>query len=134
MWFRDILGPSCINSKLTITCIYAHKVSDCFKQILDKYKRAPDIVVNSAGITKDGFLLRMKEEDFDQVIDNWEKRYTGSTWYRSFLVAFYCLFQLVQNIVTLNVRFMVIVMMVAVLVRTCDTRRVSLLLGIMIMH
>merc|ERR1719285_1612733 len=37
-------------------------VSDCFKQILDKYKRAPDIVVNSAGITKDGFLLRMKEQ------------------------------------------------------------------------
>merc|ERR1712001_497708 len=33
------------------------------------YKRPPDIVVNSAGITKDGFLLRMKEEDFEQVID-----------------------------------------------------------------
>ena len=46
----------------------AHKVSECFKQILEKYKRAPDIVVNSAGITKDGFLLRMKEEDFDQVM------------------------------------------------------------------
>jgi len=44
-------------------------VSECFKQILEKYKRAPDIVVNSAGITKDGFLLRMKEEDFEQVID-----------------------------------------------------------------
>merc|ERR1711962_1022747 len=43
-------------------------VNDCFKQILDKYKRAPDIIVNSAGITKDGFLLRMKEEDFDRVI------------------------------------------------------------------
>ena len=43
-------------------------MSDCFKQILDKYKRAPDIVVNSAGITKDGFLLRMKEEDFEQVM------------------------------------------------------------------
>ena len=27
------------------------------------------IKVNYAGITKDGFLLRMKEEDFDQVID-----------------------------------------------------------------
>ena len=38
-------------------------------QILDKYKRAPDIIVNSAGITKDGFMLRMKEEDFDKVID-----------------------------------------------------------------
>jgi len=44
-------------------------VNECFKQILDKYKRAPDIIVNSAGITKDGFMLRMKEEDFDKVID-----------------------------------------------------------------
>jgi len=44
-------------------------VNDCFKQILDKYARAPDIIVNSAGITKDGFLLRMKEEDFEKVID-----------------------------------------------------------------
>ena len=44
-------------------------VTDCFRQILEKYKRAPDIIVNSAGITKDGFLLRMKEEDFDRVID-----------------------------------------------------------------
>ena len=44
-------------------------VNDCFQQILDKYKRAPDIIVNSAGITKDGFMLRMKEEDFDRVID-----------------------------------------------------------------
>ena len=42
-------------------------MNDCFKQILDKYARAPDIIVNSAGITKDGFLLRMKEEDFEKV-------------------------------------------------------------------
>merc|ERR1711910_135848 len=35
----------------------------------EKYKRPPDIIVNSAGITKDGFLLRMKEDDFDKVID-----------------------------------------------------------------
>lgn len=28
-----------------------------------------DIMVNNAGITKDGLLLRMKEEDFDSVID-----------------------------------------------------------------
>merc|ERR1712156_668210 len=47
----------------------ASSVNDCFKQILDKYARAPDIIVNSAGITKDGFLLRMKEEDFEKVID-----------------------------------------------------------------
>lgn len=28
-----------------------------------------DIIVNNAGITKDGLILRMKEEDFDSVID-----------------------------------------------------------------
>ncbi len=28
-----------------------------------------DILVNNAGITRDGLLMRMKEEDFDQVID-----------------------------------------------------------------
>ena len=28
-----------------------------------------DILVNNAGITKDGLLIRMKEEDFDRVID-----------------------------------------------------------------
>merc|ERR1712183_510581 len=44
-------------------------VGACFQLILEKYKRAPDIIVNSAGITKDGFMLRMKEEDFDKVID-----------------------------------------------------------------
>ena len=44
-------------------------VSECFQRVLEKYKRPPDIIVNSAGITKDGFLLRMKEEDFDQVMD-----------------------------------------------------------------
>ena len=28
-----------------------------------------DILVNNAGITKDGLILRMKEEDFDDVLD-----------------------------------------------------------------
>lgn len=47
----------------------SESVNNCFKQILDKYKRAPDIIVNSAGITRDGFMLRMKEDDFDKVVD-----------------------------------------------------------------
>merc|ERR1712117_227266 len=47
----------------------ADSVRECFQKVMEKYKRAPDIIVNSAGITKDGFLLRMKEEDFDKVID-----------------------------------------------------------------
>ena len=28
-----------------------------------------DILVNNAGITRDGLLMRMKDEDFDAVID-----------------------------------------------------------------
>jgi len=47
----------------------SESVNNCFKLILDKYKRAPDIIVNSAGITRDGFMLRMKEEDFEKVVD-----------------------------------------------------------------
>lgn len=38
------------------------------KTILDKYKRV-DILVNNAGITKDNLIMRMSEQDFDQVLD-----------------------------------------------------------------
>ena len=36
--------------------------------VIAQFKRL-DILINSAGITKDGLLMRMKEEDFDDVID-----------------------------------------------------------------
>ena len=36
--------------------------------VVTQFKRL-DILINSAGITKDGLLMRMKEEDFDDVID-----------------------------------------------------------------
>lgn len=43
-------------------------VSDFFaNEIKDKVNLA--VLVNNAGITKDGFLVRMKDEDFDQVIN-----------------------------------------------------------------
>eukprot|EP00088_Acartia_fossae_P064090 TRINITY_DN7873_c0_g1_i2.p1 TRINITY_DN7873_c0_g1~~TRINITY_DN7873_c0_g1_i2.p1 ORF type:complete len:247 (-),score=43.31 TRINITY_DN7873_c0_g1_i2:197-937(-) len=47
----------------------SESVKSAFTKIQDEYLRSPDIVINSAGITKDGWLLRMKEKDFDQVID-----------------------------------------------------------------
>jgi len=47
----------------------SNSVKSCFQKILEEYSRSPDIVINSAGITKDGWFLRMKEEDFDKVVD-----------------------------------------------------------------
>jgi len=44
-------------------------VDEGFQKVLDKYKEPPSIVVNSAGITRDGYLLKMTDEQFDKVID-----------------------------------------------------------------
>ncbi len=47
------------------------KLSDCenmVNKVIDKFKKI-DILINNAGITRDGLLLRMKEEDWDAVIN-----------------------------------------------------------------
>ena len=38
------------------------------KQVIDKYGKI-DVLINNAGITRDNLLMRMKEEDFDSVIN-----------------------------------------------------------------
>jgi 3-oxoacyl-[acyl-carrier protein] reductase len=45
-----------------------NEVVNFFKEIIDKTKRI-DVLVNNAGITKDGLLVRMKEQDWDAVLD-----------------------------------------------------------------
>lgn len=46
------------------------QVNNLFKEIQSSFSdfKAPSIVINSAGITRDSFLLKMTEKDFDQVI------------------------------------------------------------------
>ena len=46
----------------------AEQVQQLFADVLEKFGRI-DVLVNNAGITRDGLLMRMKDEDWQQVID-----------------------------------------------------------------
>lgn len=46
----------------------ADEVDKFIKEVKAHYNTI-DVLVNNAGITKDGLILRMKEEDFDDVLD-----------------------------------------------------------------
>lgn len=46
----------------------AEQVNSSIKEVLQSFGKI-DILVNNAGITKDNLLMRMKEEDFDEVIN-----------------------------------------------------------------
>jgi len=53
---------------LRIDVASSREVITAFEEILKEFGRL-DILVNNAGITRDSLLLRMKEEDWDAVID-----------------------------------------------------------------
>lgn len=44
-------------------------VNSAFKNILEQYSRIPTIIVNSAGITRDQFLVKLTEKEFEEVIN-----------------------------------------------------------------
>lgn len=46
----------------------SEQVQEFIKAVIEKYGRI-DVLVNNAGITRDMLLMRMKEEDFDKVIE-----------------------------------------------------------------
>ncbi|GAB7388105.1 3-oxoacyl-[acyl-carrier-protein] reductase [Bacillaceae bacterium] len=46
----------------------ASQVQEMVEEVLDRFGRL-DILVNNAGITRDNLLMRMKEEEWDEVVD-----------------------------------------------------------------
>lgn len=59
-------GAQCEAAKLDVS--KTAEADAAVKQCVDKFGGV-DILVNNAGITKDGLLMRMKEEDWDAVMD-----------------------------------------------------------------
>jgi 3-oxoacyl-[acyl-carrier protein] reductase len=60
------LGIKAMGIKLDVS--NSEEVKKVFENIRKEFNRI-DILVNNAGITRDGLLLRMKEEDWDSVMD-----------------------------------------------------------------
>lgn len=62
-------------TKLNVECLIekadvskSEEVEQIVKKTIEKFKKI-DVLINNAGITRDGLLMRMKEEDFDKVIE-----------------------------------------------------------------
>ncbi|MGN0902660.1 MAG: 3-oxoacyl-[acyl-carrier-protein] reductase, partial [Succinivibrio sp.] len=45
-----------------------NSVEECYKAVVADAGTSPDILVNNAGITRDGLFMRMKEEDWNDVL------------------------------------------------------------------
>ena len=54
-------------TKLNVECLI-EKADVSKSKAIEKFNKI-DVLVNNAGITRDGLLMRMKEEDFDKVIE-----------------------------------------------------------------
>ena len=62
----ESLGVKCVTVKCDVS--KTEDVNNMVDAALNEFGQI-DILVNNAGITKDGLLMRMKEEDFDKVIE-----------------------------------------------------------------
>lgn len=60
------LGAKCIVIKCDVS--KSEEVNEMIDKTIKEFGRV-DILVNNAGITKDSLLMKMREEDFDKVID-----------------------------------------------------------------
>ncbi|NOU93470.1 3-oxoacyl-[acyl-carrier-protein] reductase [Paenibacillus sp. LMG 31456] len=61
----EAMGRKAIKIKADVSS--SQEVEDMFKVVLETFGKL-DILVNNAGITRDNLIMRMKEDEFDQVI------------------------------------------------------------------
>ena len=60
------LKVECLIEKADVS--KSEEVEQIVKKTIENFKKI-DVLINNAGITRDGLLMRMKEEDFDKVIE-----------------------------------------------------------------
>lgn len=65
---RKLAGHGVKTAAVRLDVSDSTEVTKTFEEIIRTFGRL-DIIVNNAGITKDGLLMRMKEEDWDSVIN-----------------------------------------------------------------
>ena len=63
---KVLSSDECLHLQLDVTD--RNQVSVCLDQ-LKEIDKVPNVLINNAGITKDQLFLRMKNEDWDEVID-----------------------------------------------------------------
>ncbi len=73
----DVVKPDSVKESLKINgqiisdevdITKSASIEEALKKVLSEFKRV-DVLVNNAGITRDALILRMKEEDWDRVIE-----------------------------------------------------------------
>ncbi|KAK9888169.1 hypothetical protein WA026_000438 [Henosepilachna vigintioctopunctata] len=57
------------NLSIAIDVSKSSNVKHVLDKVLETYKKPPSIIVNCAGITRDNFILKLSEENFQEVID-----------------------------------------------------------------
>lgn len=65
---QSILGAGGKAEAVQFNVAVAGEIEAAFKNILDTHGRV-DILVNNAGITRDGLLMKMKDEQWDEVLN-----------------------------------------------------------------
>ena len=64
---EELNSKNCMHLLMDVTD--REQISSCFDE-LKKINKIPNVLINNAGITKDQLFLRMKEDDWDDVINS----------------------------------------------------------------